>query len=406
MSSSSVSSLLPRGLRLSLVLAAGVLATACSDSDKKYGSDMPETTPTAETIEFPVTLTGVEEVPAVVTDASGMGVLVFETNSAALAGSVTVVGIEATEAHINSAFAGANGGMVFPLEEVTGSPGVWQVPANTFLSAAEKEILLNGGMYVNVHSNAFPNGEVRGQILPENMSVLWQDLSGENEIPAVSTTASGRAAVTLDSADKTVVVHAMTMGLPDAGGAHIHQAFAGMNGEIVMDLMQSAENMQHWMLEETELTDEQYQALLTGEMYINVHTPTNQGGELRGQILPSDLSVHWVPLSGDQEVPPVTTDATGRAAVTLNSSTKEMVLRAMTTGVADATAAHIHEGAVGVNGGVMLPLTQNEMDPNLWMLPKTVLTQAQYDALLAGNTYVNVHTLANSGGEIRGQITP
>jgi len=75
-----------------------------------------------------------------------------------------------------------------------------------------------------------------------------------------------------------------------------------------------------------------------------------------------------------------------------------------TTGVA-GTAAHIHEGARGKNGPVIIPLTKSGSDT--WTVPAGAkLSDAQYDAYKAGNLYVNVHSEANKGGEVRGQLAP
>jgi len=75
-----------------------------------------------------------------------------------------------------------------------------------------------------------------------------------------------------------------------------------------------------------------------------------------------------------------------------------------TTGLV-ATAAHIHQGAVGQNGPVIVTLVQTAT--NVWGVPVgTALTDAQYQAYLAGQLYVNVHTDANKGGEIRAQLKP
>ena len=68
-----------------------------------------------------------------------------------------------------------------------------------------------------------------------------------------------------------------------------------------------------------------------------------------------------------------------------------------------ATNAHIHQAAVGVSGGIIVGLTLNG---NTATVPTgTVLTEAQFQALQAGNLYFNVHTAANPTGEIRGQIS-
>jgi hypothetical protein len=107
-------------------------------------------------------------------------------------------------------------------------------------------------------------------------------------------------------------------------------------------------------------------------------------------------------LTGAEEVPPVSTSATGDANFTVGSdgSVKGCVT---TTGV-QGTAAHIHQGAKGQNGGVIVPLTKS--GDKYCAADGAKLTEAQLSAFKAGNTYVNVHSAANKGGEIRAQLQP
>lgn len=110
-----------------------------------------------------------------------------------------------------------------------------------------------------------------------------------------------------------------------------------------------------------------------------------------------------VKLGGDQEVPPVSTKAYGGGALTIN---KDMSVSGgvATTGVA-GTMAHIHIGKAGTNGPVAVTLNRN--GDNGWTVPPgTKLTEAQYQSYLAGELYVNVHSEAHKGGEVRGQLTP
>ena len=110
-----------------------------------------------------------------------------------------------------------------------------------------------------------------------------------------------------------------------------------------------------------------------------------------------------VTLAGDQEVPPVTTQAKGSGTITVGDD-KSVSGSVTTTNIA-GTAAHIHMAAAGQNGGVIVPLTKN--GDNGWSVPAGAkLTDAQYDAFKKGDLYVNVHTAANPGGEIRGQLKP
>lgn len=110
-----------------------------------------------------------------------------------------------------------------------------------------------------------------------------------------------------------------------------------------------------------------------------------------------------IALSGGNEVPPVVTDATGEGffRVERDGSIQGKVT---TQGLA-ATAAHIHEGASGSNGPVILPLARTA--ENEWAVPPgTRLSDAQLSTYRAGGLYVNVHSAAYPGGEIRGQLSP
>jgi len=110
-----------------------------------------------------------------------------------------------------------------------------------------------------------------------------------------------------------------------------------------------------------------------------------------------------VTLSGTEEVPPVTTKATGSGTVMIGND--GAVSGTITTKDIAGTAAHIHEAAAGKNGGVIVPMTKSG-DDGWTFAAGAKLTDAQMAALKAGNLYINVHTAANPGGEIRGQLKP
>jgi hypothetical protein len=108
-------------------------------------------------------------------------------------------------------------------------------------------------------------------------------------------------------------------------------------------------------------------------------------------------------LSGAQEVPPVTTVASGRSNIVVGAD--RSVTGAVETRDIDGTAAHIHLAAVGSNGPVVVTLTKTQ--PGTWSVPPgTMFTPEQYASYKAGQMYVNVHSAAHPSGEIRVQLTP
>ena len=110
-----------------------------------------------------------------------------------------------------------------------------------------------------------------------------------------------------------------------------------------------------------------------------------------------------VTLGGDQENPPVTTMAKGSGTVMIgdDGSVKGSIT---TTGVT-ATAAHIHMAAMGKNGPVIVPMVKSG-DSGFGFAPDAKLNADQMKAFKAGELYINVHSAANPGGELRGQLKP
>ena len=108
-------------------------------------------------------------------------------------------------------------------------------------------------------------------------------LSGDQEVPAVKTSASGGGTITIN-ADKTVSGSVTTTGVAGTM-AHIHIGAAGKNGPVIVPLTKSGDGA--WSVPAgAKLTDAQYEAYKAGDLYVNVHSAQNKGGEIRGQLKP------------------------------------------------------------------------------------------------------------------------
>jgi hypothetical protein len=109
-------------------------------------------------------------------------------------------------------------------------------------------------------------------------------------------------------------------------------------------------------------------------------------------------------LTGAQEVPPVTTQGKGSAEVNFDPASKKLSWTVTYSGLSGPpTAAHFHGPAeAGKNAGVAVPIPNQANSP---VTGSATLTDAQAADLQAGSYYVNIHTAANPGGEIRGQVT-
>ena len=108
-------------------------------------------------------------------------------------------------------------------------------------------------------------------------------------------------------------------------------------------------------------------------------------------------------LKASSEVPPTDSKGTGSVTATFDTASKRLSWKGSVAGLSGpSTAAHFHNGEVGKNGGVAVPIAGADKGA---FEGSATLTDAQAEELMAGKWYVNVHTVANKGGELRGQVT-
>jgi trimeric autotransporter adhesin len=244
-------------------------------------------------------------------------------------------------------------------------------------------------------------------------------LSGRQEVPAVTTSATGSATMVIDLNRKSMTVTVEVSGLSNITEAHLHVGRPGVDGPIIFPLASTAFTSPLTVtLTEAELQpnppastfEQALFAVETGNTYVNVHTTAFPDGEIRGQVGPVEMMAL---LSGDQEVPTVLTFATGSLSLTLSADQTTMLVSLNMTGIESATAAHIHVGPAGVDGPIIFPLAQSFYQvplalsltsADLTPQPGIATFEDTVDAILSGATYANIHTLANPDGEIRGQI--
>ncbi len=115
-----------------------------------------------------------------------------------------------------------------------------------------------------------------------------------------------------------------------------------------------------------------------------------------------------VQLTGSEQVPAVDTQAHGVAILHVNDN-GTISYKLIVANIVNVTAAHIHVGATGTNGPVVVPLYSGQTTSGRTegvLAEGTITNPDLAQALCNGNYYVNVHTTAHPGGEIRGQIEP
>ena len=360
---------------------------------------------------FLANLTGDQNEPPAVLPASGTGV--FRLTPAGLEYDITVDALSGpiTMAHFHEAPIGASGAVRRDLVFTGGrSQGIWTSSDPQPLTAALVTSIYKGTMYVNVHTAAFGAGEIRGQIIPASGAGMRVRMTGAQQVPPLAVAGQGTASFSLTPDG---VAYAITVsGLSGAiNAAHIHRGAPGANGPVARDLLADfSGNTASGVWKPTDaqpLTAALVTELLTGNLYVNVHTAAHPTGEIRGQIVPGGGHGLAVSLAGGLQVPPVTTLGSGTASLTLTDQGMMFRLSANDL-VGNLNAAHFHQGAFGVNGPVARTLTTDFLNltaDGVWK-PADVepLSATRIGQIFRDEIYVNLHTDTHPTGEIRGQL--
>lgn len=353
------------------------------------------------TLQLTARMNGSNEVPSVNTDAEGVGVFTLNNQKNILNIDISVNGLSGpiTGIHFHEGAPGENGGVVFNLSPFVNANRIKGVLRN--LSSEEVAKFLSGAYYLNVHTADNPGGEIRGQVLLESDFRYTASLNGDQEVPAVTTDAYGLGVFNLSKSGYKLQVKVVVSGLSGAiTASHFHNAALGVNGGVVQDLSSFINgNVITATVDPTAYLDE----LIAGNIYINVHTAANPGGEIRGQLLLDNKLYFDAFLDGSQENPAVSTTAEGVASVSVSNDLSTLEYHIVTEGLSGPiTGAHFHSAPAGENGGVAINLTEN-IDGNR-IDGEVPINVDLLNDLLLGGLYLNVHTAANPGGEIRGQV--
>ena len=234
---------------------------------------------------FTVTLSPAQVIPTPASAASGSAHLSANLASGALTGSIVLTGVTAIAVTLNAAFAGDRGAVLLALKPGA-SPSEWDVPAGALLTEEQTTALLEGGLYVIASSSANPRGELRGQIAPANIEVVFSAMGGTQEVPPVTINAAGSTATTVDSVAGTVTVHVHATGLDDAMAGEVAEGARGATGARLAALTKDDLDPGHWSAQLVAVSAADMAAFEASHWYTNLLTPADPQGAIRGQIEP------------------------------------------------------------------------------------------------------------------------
>ncbi len=374
-------------------------------------------------------LSGNQEVPTVPTLGEGMVTAILDGDTLRVSGDFdnlssafnTNVG-----AHLHLGLAGSNGGVAFTLTpslDPDNLGGTFDEPNNRFLLNSQQiEQVRARELYVNIHSVEHPTGEIRGQLLPDGKQYYLANLRGSHEVDPVYS--DGLGAIIFEWDGDSLIGSGSFQNLEGnfdgnpAGGVHIHAAPAGQNGGIELNLTPSvAVDQKSGTFSAADnafqLSNSQFASLFSRSLYVNLHSTQYPGGELRGQIRGLSQVLFRAALSGSNEVPSLVSSGQGQVIGELLGDTLLVYgsFSNLQSDYATNIGSHLHLGLAGRNGGVefaLTPVLDGDQRGGFYLPASNrfVLNAAQKNALISRQIYLNVHTLDQNAGEIRGQMLP
>ncbi len=296
-----------------------------------------------------------------------------------------------TDAHIHLGDRGVGGGVIFPTTSAT-SPIVEQFAIDT----NQVKTLLAEGYYLNIHSSAFPAGEIRGQVAREE--IVWANQLNEAEANAgvgTGSSATGFIVARLNKDHTRLDIHVEhdVAGVTDG---HLHLGAPGVSGPIQFGFTSAASPVvETWSLGNTDLAN-----LLAGDLYVNIHSSSFPSGEIRAQLeLETASYTFGLDEASADACNGTGSVATGTATMRLKAGGRQMTIET-THDVSGTTAAHIHIAPECVSGPIVFDLGSG-VSPirDVWYLGDADVIDLWQEEL-----YINVHSATFSSGEIRGQI--
>ncbi len=363
------------------------------------------TPPSSSLIVFTASLNAMQESP---NDTSAGTATMFAT----LSGDRTMLNYQITFTNLTSNITGAHfhlgapgvsGGVVEPITTFNGntSVGVWNNIPDSLVGE-----LLKGNIYVNIHTTKYPGGEIRGQLTPVNGIGFLINLNAMQVTTADTSKATGTGwAVLKDSSGFPLLTFGITVaGLTSSfTGAHFHIGVAGVSGGVVFPITNDFSNNSingEW----SGMSDSDLLSLVKDGLYVNIHTSNYPGGEIRGQVNLSQPISFYSMLNGSKETPSVTTNASGTGWFILDVDSSSLAFHITYANLQGGfTGSHIHLGAEGIGGGVVFPITTSYIG-NTGSGKWTNIPDSLVADLIKGDLYVNIHSSAHPGGEIRGQL--
>lgn len=331
---------------------------------------------------------------------TGTARVTLDTAASRITGTLLLSGVSSTviAVHIHDGDVGVDGAVIVPLAETSAGSGVWtvsMVPPAGFDATKFK----SGGYYLNVHTNANPNGEVRGQLISysENIQPLFDTYcTGCHSFTGIARTTflfltSDQSYTGLVNMDTTQTTGDLRVIPFDHETSVLYERISGTGGftgpaqmpQFGVTLSNRDQNLiKSWIM----------------------MGATNDGTAAPAQY--AQFTRNAALTSGQTLSAPVTT-GTGTARAVLDTISSRLTGTVVISGLTNTvTTVELRSGIIGTSGSLFAQLAETSAGSGIWTIPSgaPALPPSERLAFRKAGFHVVVNTAVNTNGEIRGQL--
>jgi len=236
-------------------------------------------------------------------------------------------------------------------------------------------------------------------------------MTGDQEVPPADPAGFASGVLTIDTATNTVAWNFAYTNVAAPTMMHIHTGAAGVNGPVIVNMGVATSGGPNTLIGSTTTSATNVNNILANPtgFYVNIHNSPFPGGAVRGQLDPAcELITYCLEMSGDQEVPPADPDGVASGTLTIDPATNTIAWDFVYENIAPPTQMHIHVGAAGVNGPVIVNMGVNTSGGPGTLIDSTTTSTVNLNNIRANplGYYVNIHNAPFPAGVVRGQIDP
>lgn len=255
-------------------------------------------------------------------------------------------------------------------------------------------------IYIQVDTKSNPNGEIRGLFYLFSEYMFSVVATGDQVVPKVNSGGVGigtvRISLPLSSLEYEISAFSLSGRVKSAS---IHIGSETENGPLLVDL--GADDVLKGKTDSVELVQQIFDAAFLDQAYIIIVTANNPNGEIRGKLKFNDFIEASALLQGEQVVPPVNAFGKAYAYAYLNFPRQDTLSFELQYTGFGPIEARISNGEVGFNGIKMATLKETSSGNYTGKIP---LSKSQLTAFLKDELYIEMTSVSNPNGEIRGQL--